>query len=59
VALLGFNDLSLPPLNLLGAIGVPLVILAVLLELVHSLRQRRYGRGGGRWLPPVLAGAGA
>ncbi|MDT7670210.1 MAG: hypothetical protein QOC74_2993 [Pseudonocardiales bacterium] len=59
VALLGFNDLSLPPLNLLGAIGVPLVILAVLLELIHSLRQRRYGRGGGRWLPPVLAGAGA
>ncbi|MDT7593463.1 MAG: hypothetical protein QOH45_2994, partial [Pseudonocardiales bacterium] len=42
----------------LGAIGVPLVILAVLLELVHSLRQRRYGRRGARWLPPRLARVG-
>jgi hypothetical protein len=59
VQLLGFNELSLPPLNLLGAIGVPLVILAVLLELLHSLRQRRFGRGGGRRIPPLVVRAGA
>jgi hypothetical protein len=59
VQLLGFNDLSLPPLNLLGAIGVPLVLLAVFLELMHSARQRRFGRGGGRRVPPMIAGAGA
>jgi hypothetical protein len=57
VRLLGFNELSLPPLNLLGAIGVPLVLLAVLLELVHSLRQRRFGRG--HQPPPLLVRAGA
>jgi Right handed beta helix region len=37
----GVNDLSLPPLNLLGAIGVPVILLAIALELVHALRQRR------------------
>jgi hypothetical protein len=58
VQLLGFNDLSLPPLNLLGAIGVPLVLLAVFLELLHSARQRGSGRGGGRRRPPMVAGAG-
>ena len=47
------NDLSLPPLNLLGAIGVPLIILALVLEAMHSLRQRRYG-GLNRHLPPTL-----
>jgi hypothetical protein len=41
VSLLGVDDLSLPPLNLLGAIGLPLVAPAVLLELLHLLRQRR------------------
>ena len=29
--------------NLLGAIGLPLVALAVLLEVLHLLRQRRFG----------------
>jgi hypothetical protein len=47
------NDLSLPPLNLLGAIGVPLIILALVLEAMHSLRQRRYG-GVRKYLPPTL-----
>jgi hypothetical protein len=47
------NDLSLPPLNLLGAIGVPLIILALVLEGMHSARQRRYG-GVRRHLPPTL-----
>jgi Right handed beta helix region len=47
------NDLSLPPLNLLGAIGVPLIILALVLEAMHSMRQRRYG-GLRRHLPPSL-----
>ncbi|MCH6165058.1 right-handed parallel beta-helix repeat-containing protein [Pseudonocardia alaniniphila] len=37
----GVNDLSLPPLNLLGAIGVPVILLAIALELVHAIRQRR------------------
>jgi hypothetical protein len=47
------NDLSLPALNLLGAIGVPLVILALILEALHSMRQRRYG-GANRHVPPTL-----
>jgi hypothetical protein len=47
------NDLSLPAINLLGAIGVPLIILALFLEGMHSLRQRRYG-GTNRHLPPSL-----
>jgi len=51
------NDLSLPPLNLLGAIGVPLIILALILEAGHSLRQRRYG-GIRKHLPPVLPATG-
>lgn len=40
----GVNDLSLPPLSLLGAIGVPLVALAVLLETVAALRALRRKR---------------
>jgi len=40
----GVNDLSLPPLSVLGAIGVPLVLLAVILELVAAVRQRRRAR---------------
>jgi len=47
------NDLSLPAINLLGAIGVPLIILAVVLEGMHSIRQRRFG-GTSRHLPPTL-----
>ena len=53
-ALLGTNDLSLPPLNLLGAIGLPLIGLALLLEGLHLLRQRRLGRPA-RALPPTVA----
>ncbi len=59
VTLLGTNDLSLPPLNLLGAIGLPLIGLAMLLEFLHLLRQRRFGPPTHRSLPPpVAAGAG-
>jgi hypothetical protein len=54
----GDNDLSLPPLNLLGAIGVPLILLAVVLEQVHSTRQRRVGIHGRRLPPAVPVGAG-
>jgi len=54
----GVNSFSLPPLNLLGAIGVPLVLLAVVLEQVHTFRQRRVG-GHKRRLPPAIpVGAG-
>jgi hypothetical protein len=53
VTLRGINDLSLPPLNLLGAIGLPLIVLAVL-ELLHLLRQRGFGPRR-RTLPPVIA----
>ena len=47
--LAGLNDLSLPPLSVLGAIGAPLVVLAVVLELaaVVRLRWRRPPRGPG------------
>jgi hypothetical protein len=54
VTLLGVNDLSLPPLNLLGAIGLPLVLLAILLEVLHLLRQRKYGPTR-RIQPPLVA----
>ena len=54
VSLLGADDLSLPPLNLLGAIGLPLVALAVLLEVLHLLRQRRFGPTR-RTQPPLVA----
>jgi hypothetical protein len=36
----GPNDLSLPPLNLLGTIGIPLILLALLLEWVDVVRNR-------------------
>jgi hypothetical protein len=49
----GSNDLSLPPLNLLGAIGIPLIILAVVLEELHSYRQRRLGGVTRRRRPPL------
>ncbi|OLS96296.1 hypothetical protein BJF90_11025 [Pseudonocardia sp. CNS-004] len=51
----GTNDLSLPPLNLLGAIGLPLILLAVVLEQVHVTRQRRAGVRSRR-MPPVPVG---
>jgi hypothetical protein len=47
------NDLSLPPLNLLGAIGIPLIVIAVALQAVAALRGRRYG-GDIRRKPPVF-----
>jgi hypothetical protein len=50
----GTNDLSLPPLNLLGAIGIPLILLAVLLQQVYLVRRRRTGEGAPRWSPPAL-----
>ena len=49
----GVKDLSLPPLNLLGAIGVPLVVLALLLELVDNYRHRGTERTERR-APPDL-----
>lgn len=52
----GTNDLSLPPLNLLGAIGIPLILLAVSLQVIAALRGRRFG-GDTRRTPPVLPGA--
>lgn len=48
------NDLSLPPLNLLGAIGTPFILLALVLELVHTLRRRSSGEGARRRSPPTL-----
>ncbi len=48
----GVNDLSLPPLNLLGAIGIPLILLAVVLEELHTHRQRRLGGTTRRRRPP-------
>ena len=50
----GTNDLSLPPLNVLSAIGIPMVALAVVLELVHLLRQKRFGIGRARRRPPTI-----
>ena len=49
----GHNDLSLPPLNLLGVIGIPLVLLALLLDQIQRIRQR-HGRGEPRRRPPRL-----
>jgi len=51
----GANDLSLPPLNLLGAIGIPLIVIAVGLQGLAALRGRRYG-GDLRRKPPILPG---
>ncbi len=48
----GSNDLSLPPLNLLGAIGIPLVLLALVLQHIHLARQGRTGEPAHRRRPP-------
>jgi hypothetical protein len=53
VRLEGPNELSLPPLNLLGAVGVPLILLALALERIQAHRLRSVG-GGRRRPPPVL-----
>jgi hypothetical protein len=50
----GVNDLSLPPLNLLSAIGVPLILLAIVLEELHTARQRRMGTARLRRRRPPL-----
>ena len=44
VNLSGVNDLSQPPINLLGAIGLPLILLALVLEFLHLLNQIRRAR---------------
>jgi hypothetical protein len=49
----GLNSLSLPPLNVLGVIGIPLVLLALLLDQVQRFRTRR-GGGISPHLPPRL-----
>src|SRR4029453_11562285 len=49
----GANHLSLPPLNLLGAIGVPLILVALILEQVQAYRQGGY-RQSSRRLPPAV-----
>ncbi len=54
----GVNELSLPPLNLLAAIGLPLVLFALLLEVLHVLRQRGVD-GNRRRMPPQAVPAGA
>ncbi len=41
VDLVGHNDLSLPPLNTLGIVGIPLVLLALLLDQLQRFRTRR------------------
>ena len=48
----GINQLSLPPLNLLGAIGVPLILLALVLEQVQAFRQRGLHGHARRRMPP-------
>ncbi len=51
----GDNELSLPPLNLLGAIGVPLILLALVLEQVNAFRQRSVGNVRRRQPPAIAA----
>jgi hypothetical protein len=49
----GTNDLSLPPLNRVGAIGLPLVLVALVLQLVQLARQRCTDESTHhRWTPP-------
>jgi hypothetical protein len=50
----GVNDLSLPPLNVISLIGLPLILLAVILEEIHRVRQRRFDRARGPRRAPVL-----
>ena len=51
------NELSLPPLNLLGAIGVPLILLALVLEQVQVVRQRGIGPSRRRSPPELTVAA--
>ena len=50
----GANHLSLPPLNLLGAIGVPLILVALILEQVQVYRQGGVRRASRR-VPPTIS----
>ncbi|HVH21499.1 MAG TPA: right-handed parallel beta-helix repeat-containing protein [Pseudonocardia sp.] len=50
----GINQLSLPPLNLLGAIGVPLILVALVLEQVQAFRHRGSQGYARRRMPPTL-----
>jgi hypothetical protein len=42
------NDLSLPPLSVLGVIGLPLILVAILLEFLHLFLKIRRGRARSR-----------
>ncbi len=48
VHLSGVNDVNLPPLNLLGVIGLPLILLALVLEFLYLLQQIRRKRASSR-----------
>lgn len=48
VNLVGANDVSLPPPNLLGVIGLPLILLALVLEFLHLWYQFRRKRKSSR-----------
>jgi hypothetical protein len=49
----GANDLSLPPFTLIGAIGIPLILLTVILDQIRVVRQRGIGPSRRR-SPPEL-----
>jgi hypothetical protein len=51
----GANHLSLPPLNLLGAIGVPLILVALILEQVQAVRQGGTRSTTRRRIPPKIS----
>ena len=51
----GANHLSLPPLNLLGAIGVPLILLALILEQVQAVRTGGHRHPARRRVPPKIS----
>jgi hypothetical protein len=57
IALVGINDLSLPPLGVISVIGLPLILLAVVLEEVHTVRQRRFEGGRRRISAPSVRSA--
>jgi hypothetical protein len=44
----GPNDLSLPPLSVLGAIGLPLILMAILLEFLYLYLNTRRARARSR-----------
>jgi hypothetical protein len=44
----GPNDLSLPPLSVLGAIGLPLILVAILLEFLYLYLKLRRARARSR-----------